>query len=311
MILSKEKIIIGTRGSKLAIIQTEEVISDLKKITNEFIFELKIIKTHADKFSSTPIHKMGKKGVFVKEIDTALLKGEVDIGVHSMKDLPSKLPEGIVLGAVPKRSEYKDVIYSKENKNLENLKGGSIIGTGSFRRKSQVLLFRKDVEVRDIRGNIETRINKVNNGEYDAIIIAKIGVERLNLNINIFELPDNFLPAAGQGALAVETRSNNTELIKLLSKINHKPSFLEILAERAFNNTIGGGCNVPIGVLGKIKEGKLYLSGEILDIFRNKRISAVISGNPDDGKMLGEKLADEIKKRGGRKLLKRIKENRE
>ncbi|NVM04573.1 MAG: hydroxymethylbilane synthase [Candidatus Helarchaeota archaeon] len=303
-----EKIIIGTRGSKLALIQAEEVISELKKVSNKYSYELRIIKTHGDKFNKTPVHKLGRKGVFVKEIDKALLEGVIDISVHSMKDLPSTIPEGIFLGAIPKRKTYKDAIYSRENKNLTDLKSGSIIGTGSFRRRSQVLYLRKDVNINNIRGNIDTRIKKVDKGEFDAIILAKVGVQRLNLKINVFELPEFILPAAGQGALAVETRANNHNLIKLLSKINDQKASLETLAEMAFINNMGGGCQIPIGVLGQIIEKSLHLKGEILSLDGNQRISASITGKPYEYKKMAEKLANKIQKNGGFKILNKIDE---
>ncbi len=306
--MSKEKLIIGTRGSKLAQIQAREVIADLKKITDKFTFELKIIKTHADKFNSTPIHKLGKKGVFVKEIDKALLGEEIDISVHSMKDLPTLIPNGITLAAIPKRKTHKDVIYSRENKSLKELKSGSIIGTGSFRRRSQALFLRKDIEIQNIRGNVDTRIKKVDNGEYDAIILAKIGVQRLNLEIKTFDLPDFILPAAGQGALAVETRSESKEILNLLGKINHQQSFFEIMAENSFIKTLGGGCQIPIGVLGRIEENNLILLAEILDIDGTKRITSKISGKPNDYLILGEKLANKMQYQGGRELLEKLKE---
>ncbi|MFX1450199.1 MAG: hydroxymethylbilane synthase [Promethearchaeota archaeon] len=304
----KEKLIIGTRGSKLAIIQAEEIISELKAITDKYTFELKIIKTHADKFNTTPIHKLGKKGVFVKEIDKALLNGEIDVSVHSMKDLPTNIPEGITLAAIPKRKTYRDVLYSRESKSLNELKSGSIIGTGSFRRRSQMLFLRKDVKVRNIRGNVDTRIKKVDSGDYDAIVIAGIGVQRLNLHITTFKLPDQILPAAGQGALAVETQSDNEKILDLLRALNHQPSYFEVMAENSFIKTFGGGCQVPIGVLGKIKGNLLHLSGEILDLEGTNRVTSTISGNPEEYLSIGKKLVRKIQDQGGSELLEKIKE---
>ncbi|MHA1381628.1 MAG: hydroxymethylbilane synthase [Candidatus Helarchaeota archaeon] len=303
-----EKIVIGTRGSKLALIQTEEVINDLKRISNKYIYELKIIKTHGDKFNATPVHKLGKKGIFVKEIDSALLEGEIDISIHSMKDLPSEIPEGICIGAIPKRKTYKDAIYSRENANLFGLRSGSIIGTGSFRRRSQILYLRKDVEIKDIRGNLDTRIKKVDEGEFDAVVLAKVGVQRLNLGIKVYDFPEFILPAAGQGALAVETRTKDYNLIKLLSKINSKKSSLETLAEIEFTRNMGGGCQVPIGVLGKIRDKKLCLRGEILSLDGNFRVSDVIIGKPHNYKKVANKLARRILERGGFKILNKINE---
>jgi len=307
--LTKKKIVIGTRGSKLAILQAKEVINELKRVSSEYQYELKIIKTHGDKFKTIPVHKLGRKGVFVKEIDKALLKGEIDISVHSMKDLPSEIPEGICIGAVPKRKSYKDAIYSKENKSLTELNSDSIIGTGSFRRKSQILSIRKDVKIKNIRGNIDTRIKKVNNGEYDAIVLAKAGGERLNLKIKLYELPDFVLPAAGQGALAVETCSNNQKIKNLIKKINHTASYFATLAEMHFIKIFGGGCRVPVGVLGEIKNNKLHITGEIIDLEGNERIKDSVSGNPRNYKTIAFKLCEKIKNQGGFELLKQIKEN--
>ena len=306
--MSRKKIIVGTRGSKLALIQAEEVINALKQVSNEYTFEIKTIKTHGDKFKELPIYQLGKKGIFVKEIDIALLNEEIDISVHSMKDLPSEVHEKICIAAVPKRKSCKDVIYSRENQPLSNLKPNSIIGTSSFRRQSQILFLRKDLKIRDIRGNFETRIKKVDNGEYDAIVIANVGVERLNLNIKVFDLPEYILPAAGQGALAVECLSENEEMKVLLKKINHNVSYLETKAEMSFIKHVGGGCRVPIGVLGTIERGTLHLSAEILDLQGEEHILTNVYGIPAECEEIAKRLTKHVYNLGGYQLLNKINE---
>ncbi|MGC8948990.1 MAG: hydroxymethylbilane synthase, partial [Thermoprotei archaeon] len=214
------KLIIGTRGSKLSLIQTNEVVEALRKIDTDIQFQIKIIKTKGDIDTQTPLYRMSTKGIFEKEIDHQLINGEIDLAVHSMKDYPTDIPEQLIIAAVPPRKSPFDILITKDNTTLEKLKPNTTIGTSSLRRITHIKYLRPDINTQAIRGNVDTRIRKLEEGKVDALLIAEAGLNRLNINYHYQRLdPEIVTPAAGQGALAVVTRKDNTQLINILNKI--------------------------------------------------------------------------------------------
>jgi len=243
------KIIVGSRRSKLAITQTNWVIEQLKKAGAPFEFEVKEIVTKGDQILDVTLSKVGGKGLFVKEIEAALLNQEIDFAVHSMKDMPAILPNGLTIGAVPPREDARDVLISKDKKSLDQLRKGAIIGTSSLRRSAQLLSIRNDLEIKWIRGNIDTRIDKLNNEDYDAIILAAAGMKRMGWSEEVvtqFLDTSACVPAVGQGALAIECREVDEELIQYLQLINCSKTNAAVQAERTYLQRMEGGCQVPI-----------------------------------------------------------------
>ena len=246
----KGRILIGSRGSRLAEIQAGSVLNRLKQIYSDIEFDLLRIKTRGDEQGKIPIDKIDARGVFVKEIQEALLSGRIDIAVHSLKDMPVHSTEGLCLAAVTERLDPRDVFISKGKKLLE-LPADSVIGTGSPRRVAQLLDYRSDLKVVTIRGNVDTRLKKVSKGEIDGTIIAAAGIIRLGLEGSITEyLPvDHFLPQAAQGVLGIETRANDSEMLEIVRPLHHQQTWQSILAERAFLEAMGGGCSSAVACL--------------------------------------------------------------
>jgi hydroxymethylbilane synthase len=256
----RTKWIVGTRGSRLALKQTELTIAALKNVYPDFDFPIKIIKTTGDTVWNTPLNLIGGKGIFVKEIEEALLKNEIDIAVHSMKDLPTELGKTLVIGAILKREDPRDVFISLTYENIRSIENRAKIGTSSIRRKSQILCFNHNIEVVNLRGNVDTRIRKLKEQGLDGIILAYAGVKRMGFDQHIKEiLPfDIMLPPAGQGAIGIEIR-NETEALRMLKPINHDNSFLEITIERKLLAAMGGGCQTPLGINAKVMDDKIEL----------------------------------------------------
>lgn len=250
---------VGTRRSMLALTQTNWVIDQLKQLDPQALFETHEIITKGDKILDVTLSKVGGKGLFVKEIEQSLLDGETDLAVHSLKDMPSELPDGLTIGAVPKRVDPRDVLLSKDGKTLDQLPQGALIGTSSLRRSAQLLAHRPDLQIESIRGNIDTRIRKLNEGNFDAIILAAAGLERVNWEgtISQFIPVEISVPAVGQGALAIECRSDDEEMLALLAKFDHKATRLAVTAERAFLHKLQGGCQVPIGAYATVNEAAM------------------------------------------------------
>ncbi len=299
------KLVVGTRGSKLAMAQTNHVISLLRDRFNNIDFEVKVIKTKGDKLKDAPLAKIGGKGIFVKEIDEAVAQGRVDFAVHSMKDVPTKLHRGLVLAAVPTREDPCDVLISRGNKGLDELAKGSIIGTSSLRRRAEILHFRDDMVVKDLRGNVDTRLRKLRQGYYDAIIMAKAGLRRLGFEENITqELPlDVFLPAVGQGAIAVVARETY-ENMPILQAINHRESFFRVVAERAFLERVGGGCQVPMGAHTSVRKGDLLnIKAAVFSEDGSQRIDAEAAGGFDEADEVGKRCAEKLLERGATEFL--------
>lgn len=294
------KIRVGTRGSNLALIQTNWAIDRLKEKFPEVEFEVKIIKTKGDKILHLSLDKIGDKGLFVKEIESQLLEGEIDLAVHSMKDMPAEVVEGLKFAAVPKREDPRDVIILREGLNsFDELPIGATIGTGSKRRKYQLLRKRPDLNIVPIRGNIETRISKIESENLDGIVLAASGVIRADLEEKITEfLPvDLMIPAPAQGALALEIRENDEELEKMIDAIKDEISQIQTDAERSYLAGIDGSCHIPMGAYCEVDGEKLTLTGIFGDEDGEKITVASLEGDRDNPKELGSKLAKLVLKK--------------
>lgn len=294
------KIRVGTRGSNLALIQTNWAIDRLKEKFPEVEFEVKIIKTKGDKILHLSLDKIGDKGLFVKEIESQLLEGEIDLAVHSMKDMPAEVVEGLKFAAVPKREDPRDVIILREGLNsFDELPIGATIGTGSKRRKYQLLRKRPDLNIVPIRGNIETRISKIESENLDGIVLAASGVIRADLEEKITEfLPvDLMIPAPAQGALALEIRENDEELEKMIEAIKDEISQIQTDAERSYLAGIDGSCHIPMGAYCEVDGEKLTLTGIFGDEDGEKITVASLEGDRDNPKELGSNLAKLVLKK--------------
>ncbi len=296
---------IGTRQSKLALWQSLHVADRLKKSHPELEIELVKIVTKGDKVLDAPLAKIGGKGLFTKELERALLDGSIDIAVHSLKDLPTVLPAGLIIGAVTQRAETKDALVSEKYASLKALPFGAKVGTSSLRRRAQLLALRPDLNVVDVRGNVDTRLQKVSDGHLDALILAAAGLQRLGYEKKIKEiLPyDLMLPAVGQGALAAECRAADEETLELLAALHDEKTALATAAERAFLALIGGGCQVPVGVHASLIGEKIILTALIASLDGKKAIKRKTEGAALCGKELAEKLAEEMLSAGGRDIL--------
>lgn len=302
------KIRIGTRGSKLALWQANFVASKLKKHFPEIEIEIIKIKTKGDKILDVPLAKIGGKGLFVKEIEDALLKNEIDIAVHSLKDVPTYFPDGLGLTAIMEREDPRDAFLSVKYNSLNELPKGAIVGTSSLRRKVQLKLKRPDLNIKDLRGNVDTRIRKLEEGQYDAIILAYAGLKRLGLENKVKQRLDIdiMIPAVAQGFLAIETRLEDKKTNNIISILNHKESEIRAKAERAFLKTLEGGCQVPLAGYSEIKDGKLYLTGFISDLEAKRVFKDKISGNLEEAEDLGIKLAKNLLEKGAKEVLEEL-----
>ena len=303
----KKTIRIGTRGSELALTQTNQVLAALRQAHPEVEFEIRVIKTTGDRSQNRPIAELGATGVFTKEIEAALLGNEIDAAVHSAKDLASSLPDGLIIGAVPRRLSPLDALVSRNGKKLAEMRQGALVGTGSPRRRAQVLAIRPDLLVAPLRGNLDTRIKKVSDGEIDCAIIALAALERMGWDgraAEVFEA-DALLPAPGQGALAVEVRRADGNILKIIQAINHADSFNCVRAERALLRELGAGCRTPIGGLATVKGNRLALKAEVLDVDGRDKCAVLCEcgvGEPDKAgclaaRKLSEQGADEMIRR--------------
>lgn len=295
---------VGTRGSKLSLIQTEIVIKKLKEKFPELEVKTEVIKTLGD-IIDKPLLEISRKGIFEKEIDQAVLRGDVDFAVHSLKDVPTEYPPEIDIVSIPERNSPYDVLVTRERLTLETLPPGSVVGTSSPRRYAQVLSIRRDLEIKPIRGNVDTRIRKLKEGLYDALILAETGLKRLGLSsLHTQRLPVNtFTPAPGQGALAVVARLDNKQLLKYLLEINDELSMAEIKAERAFIREIGGGCKIPVGALARAENNTLTLYASILSPNGKKKIFCSLRGPTSKPEDIGVELAIKLKEKGADKII--------
>lgn len=302
------RIIVGSRRSKLAITQTKWVIEQLKSLEPGTEFEIKEIVTKGDQIQNVKLSKVGGKGLFVKEIEQAMIDGEIDMAVHSMKDMPAELPEGLIIGSIPEREDPRDALISKNNETLEELPAGSIIGTSSLRRGAQILAVRPDLKVQWIRGNIDTRLKKLETENFDAIILAAAGLSRMGWSKDVvseFLSPEDCLPAIGQGALSIECRESDTELRELLNRFSDQETALTVTAERTFLHKMEGGCQVPIaGYATQIEDG-VSLTALVASPDGTKVYKEVISGN--DPIEVGLKAAEILTEQGAKALIDQVK----
>ena len=303
----RDPIIIGARGSKLSLWQANLVAAKLEKITSARV-EVKKIKTTGDKILDSPLAKIGDKGLFVKEIEVALSVSEIDLAVHSAKDLPTETPSDLTIAAILKRDDHHDALISREKLTLNDLPQNATIGTSSLRRKAQLLNFRQDFKFADLRGNVETRIRKMNEGQFDAIILSAAGLDRLGLSEIITERisTDICLSAVGQGTIAVEARKDDSEMFELLKHLDHEPTRVAVLAERSLLRRLEGGCQVPIGAHGEIEGGELELEAIVASLDGKDLIRGTIFGDPSDPEATGLALAQKLLDKGAGAILAEI-----
>jgi hydroxymethylbilane synthase len=296
---------IGTRGSPLALWQAEYVAGRLQPLADPRPVELIQIETSGDVVRDLPLSQIGGDGVFTKEIQRALLANVVDVAVHSLKDLPTTYVEGLILGAVPPRGATGDVFVSRRHARFDNLPHGTVVATGSLRRRAQVLHRRPDLRMTAIRGNVGTRLHKLDEQGLDAIILAQAGLERLGLSTHITEILDPLwmLPAVGQGALGLECRSDDAATRNILGPLNDAPTRQAILAERALLRGLGGGCLVPIGARAVIVGDRLTLCAAVLAPDGSRRVADEAEGSAADAEQIGQALAERMLEQGARELL--------
>ncbi len=296
---------VGTRGSRLSLVQTDMVLDRLKLVNSDLNVERKVILTRGDEDSKTPIFSMDQKGIFEKEIDEAVLEGRVDVAVHSMKDIPVfERDTKLVIASVPERGSPADVLVSRDGRRLVELKDGSRVGTSSLLRAAQLRRVRPGLRAVPIRGNVDTRVMKVDRGEYDAIILAEAGLARLGMTGRIAERLslDEFMPAPGQGALGLVARQDNSRVLELVKTIEHAPTRAEADAERELVKTLEGGCKVPIGALASTARDGLSITACIFSLDGRDRLEATGSGSIVDAVRLGRSVAEELVSRGAKKL---------
>ncbi len=302
------KIRIGTRKSKLALWQANYVASQLKKHFPDIEIELVKITTKVDKILDVPLAKVGGKGLFVKEIEEAMLRNEIDIAVHSLKDVPTYFPEGLGLVAITEREDPRDAFLSVKYNSIEEMPEGAVLGTSSLRRKAQILEKRKDLVIKDLRGNVDTRIRKLEEGQYDGIILAYAGLKRLGLENKVKQIfePDYMIPAVAQGFLGIEARLDDEETKRIVSVLNHRESELRAKAERAFLKTLEGGCQVPLAGYAEIIDGILKITGFVSDLEGKRVFKDTVEGKPEDAESLGETLAKKLLEAGAKEVLEEI-----
>ncbi len=301
----KKTLRIATRKSPLAMWQAEFVKAELEKVFPELEIILLPMTTKGDKILDVPLAKIGGKGLFTKELEDRMMAGEADIAVHSMKDVPMELPEGFALGAILERHTPTDAFVSNNHASFDALPKGAILGTSSLRRKAQLMAARPDLDVRDLRGNVGTRLGKLDAGEYDAIVLATSGLQRLELDERIrHEIsPELCLPAVTQGTLGIEYFENDTETLEIIKVLNHRPSEIRTIAERAMNHRLEGGCQVPIGVFAELQGDRISVRGLVGKLDGSVILKASIEGAQSDAKALGTALANDLLGQGAKEIL--------
>lgn len=309
----KTHIKIGTRGSQLALYQAEFVKDRILAHFPMLDVSLVVIKTSGDMIRRGSFDPFITKRIFTKEIEDALLSGEIDLGVHSAKDMSVDLPDALEIAAVMEREDPRDCLISKEKQKISELPLGARIGTSSMRRKLQLLRWNDDLTIEDVRGNVDTRIRKIEEGMYDAIVLAHAGVKRLGLGHYVSEVfpSDTFYPAPCQGIIALENHKNDTELKEILRDINHKESFIQLECERAFLKRLEGGCQLPCGITTELHKDKIKLAGALFAIENRKWVEASLETSIDQAKEAGFQLAEMILNQGGAEILNEIKKSRE
>lgn len=305
--MAQKKLVIGGRGSPLALWQARFVKKMLESEYGDFLVEIKTIKTTGDKQNQTPLSEIGGKALFLKEIEEQILSGKIHMGVHSMKDVPTELPQGLMVSTVLKREDPRDVLVSKKYPSLIRLPKKARIGTSSLRRQAQLKNFRSDLEIVPLRGNVETRLQKISTDNLSAVVLAAAGLERLGLSAKITEyLPiSHMLPAVAQGAIGIEIREESEELKRLLNFLHHEETSLCVEAERSFLKTIQGDCQSPVAAYAILKKDTLVLEGMVASLDGLELIRKKIVGTPATAVALGQKLAQKILSEGGDEILRR------
>ncbi len=303
-----ETIRIATRKSPLALWQAEHVAERLRQAHPGLTVELVKMVTQGDKILDTPLAKVGGKGLFVKELEQGMMEGRADIAVHSMKDVPMDLPEGFVLGAVLSREDPRDAFVSNRYAALDELPEGAVVGTSSLRRQCQLRAARPDLDIRDLRGNVGTRLGKLDAGDYDAIVLACAGLKRLGLEDRITQAlaPEQSLPAVGQGAVGIECRADDTTVLDLVAPLDDPDTAVRVRAERAMNHRLEGGCQVPIAGYAELERGVLLLRGLVGSVDGREVIRGDIAGRPEDAELLGRTLAEDLLARGADRILEAV-----
>jgi hydroxymethylbilane synthase len=304
----RKQIRIGTRGSALALWQAEWVKAELEKKYPGTTVTLTKIKTTGDKILDVPLAKVGGKGLFVKEIEEAMLANEIDIAVHSMKDVPTFFPDGLHLSCITKREDPRDALLTRNKVRFKDLPKGANVGTSSLRRQAQLMHIRPDFVIHQLRGNVDTRLRKLREGQYDAIVLAAAGVKRLGLADNVTEYidPAISLPAIGQGALGIECRVDDRELNDMIAFFNHADSRVCVTGERALLRRLEGGCQVPIACHGEIRNGNLHLTGLVGSVDGKRIIKDTIEGAQDKAEKLGVTLAEKLLSQGADIILREV-----
>ncbi len=306
--MTTQPIRIATRQSPLAMWQAEFVKAALEQAHPGLVVELLPMVTKGDIILDTPLAKVGGKGLFVKELEVAMLEGRADIAVHSMKDVPVEFPEGLGLVTICEREDPRDAFVSNNYDSIDDLPQGAIVGTSSLRRQCQLRAQRPDLIVNDLRGNVNTRLRKLDEGQYDAIILAAAGLKRLKMSDRIRSeiTPETSLPAVGQGAVGIECRLNDQRVRELLAPLNHQPTATRVLCERAMNNRLQGGCQVPIGSYSELQDDTIWLRALVGEPDGSVIVRAEISGPIAAAEQLGETLADELLAKGAKDILDRL-----
>ncbi len=289
------KIVAGMRGSKLSLTQTDWVIQLIRDAVEDLEVSTQVIKTSGDVIADKHILAINHEGVFEKEVNLAVAERQVDFAVHSMKDLPIEYDRNITIAAVPRRESPFDTLVSKEGYSIEDIPANATVGTGSPRREAQILNLRPDLKIKPIRGNVDTRVRKLEEGLYDAVILAEAGLSRLNIKSKMTRLSlEDFTPSPGQGALVITVRKDRKDLVEIFSRINHPPSLAEIKAERAFLAEVGGGCKVPIGALARAEGDQLSLGAMILSPDGGQRFYSTHTGKVSEPVEVGKKVAEDL-----------------
>ena len=304
----RANLILGTRGSRLALHQSEWFQSRIHAVMPDVQVTLRKIQTSGDKIVDVPLAKIGGKGLFVKEIEEALLAGEIDLAVHSMKDVPAQLPKGLEILCVPPREDARDALISRDGRSFKDLPQGATIGTASLRRQAQLLNARPDLRIVMLRGNLDTRLRKLKEGQFDAIVLAAAGLHRLAWAHEITEYldPSVSLPAIGQGALGIEGRSDDQFVRSVLDRLNDRATATTVTAERAFLARLEGGCQVPIAAYATLFDGQVMLDGLVAGVDGKTVLRDRIQGSSQDTHALGVQLAERLLARGGDKILRDI-----
>lgn len=306
--MTKKIIKVGSRDSQLALWQTNYAIEQLRPVFEGYEFEIVDMKTKGDKILDVSLSKIGDKGLFTNELEAMMLSGEIDMAVHSLKDMPTSLPDELALTCFLQRYDHRDAFLSKHPGGIMDLPEGAIVGTSSLRRRSQLLAMRPDLNVRDLRGNVNTRLKKYHEGDFDAVILAVAGLERLGFGDEIsLRLEDDvFIPAVGQGALVIESRADRKDLLERFARVNDTATVRCVTAERQFMCALDGGCQVPMGAIAKIEGDEISIRGFVGEVDGAKLLKARLTDHVDNYDQIGQKLAEKLMKEGAQEILDKV-----